>query len=407
MIRNITIGLTVALFAFLLAFSNQQLAPFAIYIALLSFALGWFISYDKSKKADHVNELRNQHLAALDKLSELESANTKTIVDKQEAALKAFELLNSKILELKNSQERIQEATVAKNKELITDFRNELSSKLGEYCHTLEATMKEALDHNTNVIKQFTDRQELSNQKFDENNHSFNIAIVSFTKAISSYQDLTQTLKSDFYTIRAKFEELAEKTIVNNQKSTQAILSSIDQVNTSISTTMEATSKSINDSVAENRDAVHKITEKIVDMLKQSLDEFRKNIEAHHIETNSSLLTAYQAAVEKQNLAIKNINAPIIETVKDLNDSTRDINETTQKLDSSIRNTLNKIKQDMEENAEASSEQINDAIAELKRGIQESITSLSDELNAIAFKYTDYNEEKDIIKRLESLCNRR
>lgn len=406
MIRNITIGLTVALFAFLLAFSNQQLAPFAIYIAFLSFALGWFISYDKSKKADHVNKLRNQHLAALDKLSELESANTKTIVDRQEAALKAFELLNGKILELKNSQERMHEATIAKNKELMTDFKNELSSKLGEYCHTLEATMKEALDHNTNIIKEFTDRQELSNQKFDENNHSFNMAIASFTSAISSYQDLTQTLKSDFYSIRSKFEEMAEKTIENNQKSTQVILSSIDQVNRDISTNMEITSKSVGDSVAENRDAVHKITEKIVDMLKQSLDEFAKNIETHHIETNSSLLAAYQAAVEKQNLAIKNINAPIIEVVKDLNDSTRDINETTQKLDSSIRNTLNKIKQDMEENAEASSEQINDTITELKRGVQESITSLSDELNTIAFKYTDYNEEKDIIKRLESLCRR-
>ena len=77
MIRNIIIGLTVALFAFLSAFSNQQLAPFAIYIALLSFALGWFISFDKSKKSDYVNELRNQHLAALDKLSELTSVPLK------------------------------------------------------------------------------------------------------------------------------------------------------------------------------------------------------------------------------------------------------------------------------------------------------------------------------------------
>lgn len=406
MIRNIIIGLTVALFAFLLAFSNQQLAPFAIYIALLSFALGWFISFDKSKKSDYVNELRNQHLAALDKLSELKSANTKTIVDKQEAALKAFELLNSKIIELKNSQERIQEATVAKNKELMTEFKNDLSLRLSEYCSTLETIVKVALDHNTEVVKQFTDRQELSNQKFDENNHSFNTAISSFMTAISSYQHLNQSLMTDFNSVRSKFEELAEKTIVNNQKSTQAILSAIDQVNTDVSSTMEITSKRINDSVTENRNAVHKITEKIVDMLKQSLDEFRKNIEAHHIETNSSLLTAYQAAVEKQNLAIKDINIPIVEAVKDLNDSTRDINETTQKLDSSIRNTLNKIKQDMEENAEASSEQINDTITELKRGVQESITSLSDELNAIAFKYTDYNEEKDIIKRLESLCRR-
>ena len=265
MIRNIIIGLTVALFAFLLAFSNQQLAPFAIYIALLSFALGWFISYDKSKKADHVNELRNQHLAALDKLSELESTNTKTIVDRQEAALKAFELLNSKILELKNSQERMQEATVAKNKELMTDFRNELSSKLGEYCNTLEIIVKEAFSNNTDIVKQFTDRQELSNQKFDENNHSFNMAIASFTGAISSYQDLTQTLKSDFYTIRSKFEELAEKTIENNQKSTQAILSSIDQVNTTISTTMEATSTSITDSVAENDVPVQKINKQLLD----------------------------------------------------------------------------------------------------------------------------------------------
>ena len=407
MIRNITIGLTIALFAFLLAFSNQQLASFAVYIALFSFALGWFFSFDKSKKIDYTNELRNKHLAALDKLSELEKANTKTIVDKQEAALKAFELLNSKILELKNSQERMQEATVAKNKELMTDFRNELSSKLGEFSNTLATIVKEALNNNTDTIKQFMDRQELSNQKCEETNHSFNIAIASFTGAISSYQDLTQTLKSDFYTIRSKFEEMAEKTIENNQKSTQAILSSIDQINRDISTNMEITSKSVGDSVAENRDAVHKITEKIVGMLSQSLDEFAKNIETHHLEINSSLMAAYRDAVEKQNLAIKNINAPIIDAVKELNDSTRDINESTQKLDSSIRSTLNKIKEDLEENAEASLEQINETIKELKRGVQESITSLSDELNAIAFKYTDYNEEKDIIKRLESLCNRK
>ena len=406
MIRNITIGITVALFAFLLAISNQQIAPFAIYIALLSFALGWFISFDKSKKADYVNILRNQHLTALDKLSELEDVNTKAIISKQDETLKVFELLNNKISEFKNSQERMQEAIVAKSKELMTNFRTELSSKLGEFSNTLATIVKEALSNNTDTIKQFTDRQELSNQKFAENNHSFNIAITSFTNAISSYQDLTQTLKTDFYTIRSKFEELAEKTILNNQKSTQAILSSVDQVNTNIYETMKFTSESVSDYVTENRDAVNKTLEKIVGMINQSLNEFAKNIETHHIEINNSLKAAYQDAVEKQNLAIKNINTQIVDAIRDLNDSTRDINESTQRMDSSIRSTLDKIREELEKNAEDSSEQINETITKLKRGIQDSITSLSDELTAIAIKFTDYNEEKDIIQRLENLCRK-
>ena len=90
MIKNTAIGITLALFSFLLANGSQSTSPFAIYIALAALALGWFLSYEQEKKAAHINELRNQHLGALNKLSELEGENTRAILQKQEDSLKSL-----------------------------------------------------------------------------------------------------------------------------------------------------------------------------------------------------------------------------------------------------------------------------------------------------------------------------
>lgn len=96
MIKNTAIGITLALFSFLLANGSQSTSPFAIFIALAALALGWFLSYEQEKKAAHINELRNQHLGALNKLSELEGENTRAISKNRRILLNPWGICSTK-----------------------------------------------------------------------------------------------------------------------------------------------------------------------------------------------------------------------------------------------------------------------------------------------------------------------
>ena len=126
MIKNTAIGITLALFSFLLANGSQSTSPFAIYIALAALALGWFLSYEQEKKAAHINELRNQHLEALNKLSELEGENTRAILQKQEDSLKSLGELLNEIRGMKAAQKQMHETSSAEQKALMGDLADKL-----------------------------------------------------------------------------------------------------------------------------------------------------------------------------------------------------------------------------------------------------------------------------------------
>lgn len=404
MIKNTAIGVTLALFSFLLANGGQSTSPFAIYIALAALALGWFLSYEQEKKAAHINELRNQHLGALNKLSELEGENTRAILQKQEDSLKSLGDLLNEIRGLKAAQKQMHETSSAEQKALMGDLADQLSSHLTAHSEMLAKNVNEALSNNTEIVRSYTEKQLQLNTKYNENNEVFHKVTVSFQEAIASYRQLSQEQKNDFDRVRDKLEAVIEQVSDNHQKSTQAMLTSISQVNTSLSETMTHTGAYLKDVVDENRDAVNRVLENLIGLFKQSQEELTQKVEEHHVKLHDTLTKTYNNVVEKQDETFNNTSTQIEDAIGDLRQAIDDTNEKTRELTSTIGKVLSDLSRDLEENMNDSAQKFERQITKLNTEVPKAIESLKDGLASIAPEFMDYQEEKQIIKRLEALC---
>ena len=390
MIKNTAIGITLALFSFLLANGSQSTSPFAIFIALAALALGWFLSYEQEKKAAHINELRNQHLGALNKLSELEGENTRAILQKQEDSLKSLGDLLNEIRGLKAAQEKMHETSSAEQKVLMGDLADQ--------------NMNEALSNNTEIVRRYTEKQLQLNTKYNENNEVFHKVTVSFQEAIAAYRQLSQEQKNDFDRVRNKLEAVIEQVSDNHQKSTQAMLTSISQVNTSLSETMTHTGAYLKDVVGENRDAVNRTLENLIGLFKQSQEELNQKFEEHQVKLHDALTKTYNDVVEKQDETFNNTSTQIEDAIGDLRQAIDDTNEKTREMTSTIGKVLSDLGRDLEENMNDSAQKFERQITKLNTEVPKAIESLKDGLASIAPEFMDYEEEKQIIKRLEALC---
>lgn len=404
MIKNTAIGVTLALFSFLLANGSQSTSPFAIYIALAALALGWFLSYEQEKKAAHINELRNQHLEALNKLSELESENTRAILQKQEDSLKSLGDLLNEIRGVKAAQKQMHETSSAEQKALMGDLADKLSSHLTAHSEMLAKNVNEALSNNTEIVRSYTEKQLQLNTKYNENNEVFHKVTVSFQEAIASYRQLSQEQKNDFDRVRDKLEAVIEQVSDNHQKSTQAMLTSISQVNTSLSETMTHTGAHLKDVVGENRDAVNRVLENLIGLFKQSQEELTQKVEEHQVKLHDALTKTYNDVVEKQDETFNNTSTQIEDAIGDLRQAIDDTNEKTRELTSTIGKVLSDLSRDLEENMNDSAQKFERQITKLNTEVPKAIESLKDGLASIAPEFMDYQEEKQIIKRLEALC---
>ena len=404
MIKNAAIGITLALFSFLLANDSQSTSPFAIYIALAALALGWFLSYEQEKKAAHINELRNQHLEALNKLSELEGENTRAILQKQEDSLKSLGDLLNEIRGMKATQKQMHETSSAEQKALMGDLADKLSSYLTAHSEMLAKNVNEALSNNTEIVRSYTEKQLQLNTKYNENNEVFHKATVSFQEAIASYRQLSQEQKNDFDRVRDKLEAVIEQVSDNHQKSTQAMLTSISQVNTSLSETMTHTGAHLKDVVGENRDAVNRVLENLIGLFKQSQEELTQKVEEHQVKLHDALTKTYNDVVEKQDETFNNTSTQIEDAIGDLRQAIDDTNEKTRELTSTIGKVLSDLSRDLEENMNDSAQKFERQITKLNTEVPKAIESLKDGLASIAPEFMDYQEEKQIIKRLEALC---
>ena len=404
MIKNTAIGITLALFSFLLANGSQSTSPFAIFIALAALALGWFLSYEQEKKAAHINELRNQHLGALNKLSELEGENTRAILQKQEDSLKSLGDLLNEIRGLKAAQEKMHETSSAEQKALMGDLADKLTSHLTAHSEMLEKNMNEALSNNTEIVRRYTEKQLQLNTKYNENNEVFHKVTASFQEAIAAYRQLSQEQKNDFDRVRNKLEAVIEQVSDNHQKSTQAMLTSISQVNTSLSETMTHTGAYLKDVVGENRDAVNRTLENLIGLFKQSQEELTQKFEEHQVKLHDALTKTYNDVVEKQDETFNNTSTQIEDAIGDLRQAIDDTNEKTRELTSTIGKVLSDLGRDLEENMNDSAQKFERQITKLNTEVPKAIESLKDGLASIAPEFMDYQEEKQIIKRLEALC---
>ena len=404
MIKNTAIGVTLALFSFLLANGSQSTSPFAIYIALAALALGWFLSYEQEKKAAHINELRNQHLGALNKLSELEGENTRAILQKQEDSLKSLGDLLNEIRGLKAAQKQMHETSSTEQKALMGDLADQLSSHLTAHSEMLAKNVNEALSNNTEIVRSYTEKQLQLNTKYNENNDVFHKVTVSFQEAIASYRQLSHEQKNDFDRVRDKLEAVIEQVSDNHQKSTQAMLTSISQVNTSLSETMTHTGAYLKDVVDENRDAVNRVLENLIGLFKQSQEELTQKVEEHQVKLHDTLTKTYNNVVEKQDETFNNTSTQIEDAIGDLRQAIDDTNEKTRELTSTIGKVLSDLSRDLEENMNDSAQKFERQITKLNTEVPKAIESLKDGLASIAPEFMDYQEEKQIIKRLEALC---
>ena len=366
--------------------------------------MGWFLSYEQEKKAAHINELRNQHLEALNKLSELEGENTRAILQKQEDSLKSLGDLLNEIRGLKAAQKQMHETSSAEQKALMGDLPDKLSSYLTAHSEMLAKNVNEALSNNTEIVRSYTEKQLQLNTKYNENNEVFHKVTVSFQEAIASYRQLSQEQKNDFDRVRDKLEAVIEQVSDNHQKSTQAMLTSISQVNTSISETMTHTGAYLKDVVGENRDAVNRVLENLIGLFKQSQEELTQKVEEHQVKLHDTLTKTYNNVVEKQDETFNNTSTQIEDAIGDLRQAIDDTNEKTRELTSTIGKVLSDLSRDLEENMNDSAQKFERQITKLNTEVPKAIESLKDGLASIAPEFMDYQEEKQIIKRLEALC---
>ena len=366
--------------------------------------MGWFLSYEQEKKAAHINELRNQHLGALNKLSELEGENTRAILQKQEDSLKSLGDLLNEIRGLKAAQEKMHETSSAEQKVLMGDLADQLTSHLTAHSEMLKKNMNEALSNNTEIVRSYTEKQLQLNTKYNENNEVFHKVTVSFQEAIAAYRQLSQEQKNDFDRVRNKLEAVIEQVSDNHQKSTQAMLTSISQVNTSLSETMTHTGAYLKDVVGENRDAVNRTLENLIGLFKQSQEELTQKFEEHQVKLHDALTKTYNDVVEKQDETFNNTSTQIEDAIGDLRQAIDDTNEKTREMTSTIGKVLSDLGRDLEENMNDSAQKFERQITKLNTEVPKAIESLKDGLASIAPEFMDYEEEKQIIKRLEALC---
>ena len=226
----------------------------------------------------------------------------------------------------------------------------------------------------------------------------------SFQVAIAAYRQLSLEQKNDFDRVRNKLEAVIEQVSDNHQKSTQAMLTSISQVNTSLSETMTHTGAYLKDVVGENRDAVNRVLENLIGLFKQSQEELTQKFQEHQVKLHDALTKTYNDVVEKQDETFNNTSTQIEDAIGDLRQAIDDTNEKTRELTSTIGKVLSDLGRDLEENMNDSAQKFERQITKLNTEVPKAIESLKDGLASIAPEFMDYEEEKQIIKRLEALC---
>ena len=305
---------------------------------------------------------------------------------------------------MKAAQKQMHETSSAEQKALMGDLADKLSSYLTAHSEMLAKNVNEALSNNTEIVRSYTEKQLQLNTKYNENNEVFHKVTVSFQEAIAAYRQLSQEQKNDFDRVRNKLEAVIEQVSDNHQKSTQAMLTSISQVNTSLSETMTHTGAYLKDVVGENRDAVNRTLENLIGLFKQSQEELTQKFEEHQVKLHDALTKTYNDVVEKQDETFNNTSTQIEDAIGDLRQAIDDTNEKTRELTSTIGKVLSDLSRDLEENMNDSAQKFERQITKLNTEVPKAIESLKDGLASIAPEFMDYQEEKQIIKRLEALC---
>lgn len=89
MFRNISIGVVVGLFAFLLSSVLPATQPFAFIFAAVGAVLSWFISFDADKQKAYSDNLRTTSIEAVEMLTKQQVQNANMLASKLDANLQA------------------------------------------------------------------------------------------------------------------------------------------------------------------------------------------------------------------------------------------------------------------------------------------------------------------------------
>ena len=101
--------------------------------------------------------------------------------------------------------------------------------------------------------------------------------------------------------------------------------------------------------------------------------------------------------LQKIEKGVDNINF----SIKDFCDATSDFKYS---INESLRTIKNQLETSYKDINDQNKEQLRTSLSKIQEDINGTLNALSDDLTKIATKFTDYEEEKEIIQRLEKLC---
>lgn len=509
MVKNFTIAILVALFAYLLSAQNQLIGDYSIYVAIISAVLGWLTSFlsGKDAKVSHVSLVGL--LESLNQLIDVQNQNTSETVAKVESLCdiekENINTLSNQISALKDAQDKNSGNTISKVNEVINGMKDAVCKELqlsGEKTHTLiknsfksntdiaenasqkqlakleslnklsdalnrnlsetigiinhlceieqdginslgiqmsalkdaqekisgdtisnlkgmkeaicvelqqsgektNSIIKDTLYSNTANVETFLKKQSALSNQIEGYYSRFNSAVSSFCQTIEQYDNICDTIEQEISNIGAQAALLTETSIEQFKNATSDMMFTINSVKDNLLKATNEMLDTVHRSIDSNKTTTERMANDIQEKLKNTLTTFSETTKGQQESANEAIKNVCLEMASKQNTELQKIE----KGVDNINFSIKDFCEATSDFKYSINESLRTIKNQLETSYEdindQNKEQLRTSLSKIQEDINGTLNALSDDLTTIATMFTDYEEEKEIIQRLEKLC---
>ncbi len=162
MIKNFTIAILVALFAYLLSAQDQLIGDYSIYIAIASAALAWLTSFLSGKDSKDSHDSLVELFESLNQLINVQNQNTSETVSKVdhlcEIEKESTTTLGNQLSALKDAHEKNSGNTISKVNGMINGMKEAICKELKQSGEKTDSLIK-------NSFKNNSDRTETASQK--------------------------------------------------------------------------------------------------------------------------------------------------------------------------------------------------------------------------------------------------
>ena len=427
MIRTISTGLLCALITYLLATTNNEIGVYGFVAAGVAFLFGFIVVNESQKQAERTDatmlELKealnaqNNGLKAL--FVELGKQNSEIATNLRNSF---FEYINNIESTISSRLQNEMNIMVPKVTSPMKDSLNDLQSVIDSLHASTEAITLKITEALNTIERELSKSYEIANRKGCE---EIKEAMKSINKDIDKTINDLSDIANGCINYSKERDKKIDNTIQEQKKEISEVASSVNNILDDLKDVINSLQSSTNDiptKITETLNTIEKELSKSYEIAnrngREEIKEAMKGINNDMGKTINNLSDIANGfinyskerdkkidnSIQEQKKEISKVASSVNDILDDLKDVINSLQTSTDDIPTKINETLNNIEQYLSDNFEKANDEGREEMIKAMKDIRNDISEAIDNLSNIAVKFTDYEKEQDIIRRLEKLC---